>query len=437
MNPSRLLTLLRQWRNEAEEAANAAEKTAADPGTGGRQVGRSPEGCGQGPFAELPGPGSGRQLGRPRTADGRSEVRRSQQQDARRDRRFELGDDWCLYASPGEGMVFFSSLTATVGVKDHDRLAKALDKLAAAARKPPAHPATARVAKPNPPTWAIRKTRFAAHDVYYLAHDDKEATGTFTWCLIGKKLVCSELPQNVKAYLLRTADAPLLIRAAGRGREAPREGTAAPVVLRRRGGNVPVYALRCCQRLAAQDSSRPAQDGPRPHAPAHGADDRQVSAFPAISMVRVAPRGIEVTLRQSLPSGNLGGLAVGVGLLDASESIEVAPSQMQSNSPTENSQGTEGNGGNQGTEEDAAPQEQPEPSKPVDRRTAHRPDPSQRRHPRRPWESRRILRHLPASRLHRGDVALIGLAQRIERHTEDLAVAAAEQLGFLTIVGQA
>jgi len=130
-----------------------------------------------------------------------------------------IGDTWRLYTSPGEGSSIFNGMTGVVRVNDRERLTKLFDKLAA--RKPPeeADAKTAKTGKPQPETWAVRKTRFAEHDVYYMVRPQGESLGVLTWCLVKNELVCSLSPQNVKAYLLRQAggsslaDEPAVIEA--------------------------------------------------------------------------------------------------------------------------------------------------------------------------------------------------------------------------------
>ena len=61
-----------------------------------------------------------------------------------------LGDAWSLFTSPGEGMLLFTGVTGTARVKDHDRLAKALEKLAAVHQPPGAAPAPTSL---RMPTW--------------------------------------------------------------------------------------------------------------------------------------------------------------------------------------------------------------------------------------------------------------------------------------------
>ena len=97
-----------------------------------------------------------------------------------------IDDAWRLYTSPGEGSSIFNGMTGVVHVKDARRLTKLFDKLVArkpgdcpsfrlsengtvpfnAGRKPAQN--ILKNDQPNPETWAVRKTCFADHDVYYM-----------------------------------------------------------------------------------------------------------------------------------------------------------------------------------------------------------------------------------------------------------------------------
>ena len=220
-----------------------------------------------------------------------------------------IGDTWRLYTSPGEGSSIFNSMTGVVHVKDAVRLTKLFDKLAA---RKPAEQSEAKDSakdpktdKPQPETWAVRKSRFAEHDVYYLVRPQGESPGVLTWCLVKNELVCSLSPQNVKAYLLRQpggsslADEPAVTEAF-----------------------IPNSRRRCwCMKTPADVSHDLSADAGLRHdggrqagLPTDGIDPMLLPASPtiakylqpAVSMVSIAPKGVHLTIHQSLPNGNLG-----------------------------------------------------------------------------------------------------------------------------------
>ena len=112
-----------------------------------------------------------------------------------------------------------------VGVEQHDRrgqhqgsrsVDKAIEKLVShSPALNPAKPAKAGVSPSKP--WAVRKSRFAGHDVYYLVRGGNESLGVLTWCLTNDGLVCSLSPQNVKAYSLSPGKRSHAGRRADRG----------------------------------------------------------------------------------------------------------------------------------------------------------------------------------------------------------------------------
>ena len=242
-----------------------------------------------------------------------------------------LDDAWRLYTSPGEGSSIFNGMTGVVHVKDAGRLTKLFDKLAArkpgdcpnfrvsengtvpfAAAKPPktTDPKAAEKAATSDDlksgTWAVRKTRFADHDVYYMVRAQGESAGVLTWCLVKKELVWSLSPQNVKAYLLRQsggpslADEPAVIEAL-RDKRSP---TLLMYEDSRRMFRMTYPLMQGWAMVAA------AQDG----LPTDGIDPMLLPAGPtiakylrpAVSTLSVAPKGVQLTMHQSLPNGNLG-----------------------------------------------------------------------------------------------------------------------------------
>ena len=220
-----------------------------------------------------------------------------------------LDDSWRLYTSPGEGSSIFNGMTGVVHVKDAARLTKLFDKLAA---RKPAKKAVAKTAakasksdEPKSETWAVRKTRFADHDVYYMVRAQGESAGVLTWCLVKDELVCSLSPQNVKAYLLRQpggslADEPAVTDAL-RDKQSP---TMMVYEDSREMFRLTYPFMQGWAMVMASQNSLPS-DGIDPMLlPAAPTIAKYLR--PAVSTLSVVPKGVQLTMHQSLPNGNLG-----------------------------------------------------------------------------------------------------------------------------------
>ena len=220
-----------------------------------------------------------------------------------------LGDSWCCYTSLTEGSFF----TATARIKDRERLTKIFERLAAS------HPAGAKAGKKQ--TWAIGKGPFAGRDIYYLLREGKDATTTSAWCLTDKDLVWSWSPSSIKAYLLREAQGPTLAQTPAVA-EVVRTAPAPSLLFYE---NTPAffrYSYPWMQLVAsvAAGQHNLHLNGPDPMLlPAPPTIVKYLR--PAVSSVRATPRGVELTVRQSLPCGNLGATlwVVGCSMLPADQ----------------------------------------------------------------------------------------------------------------------
>ncbi len=204
-----------------------------------------------------------------------------------------LDDSWCLYTSLGEG----SFLTATARIKDRAGLQATFDRLVAS------HAAGPKAAKTQ--DWAIGKSRFAGRDIYFLLRE-KDSAFTTAWCLTDTDLVWAMSPQCIKAYLLRDKKRPTLAQSPAVA-EAVGSRQAPNVLFYENSPAFVRYAYPVVQHVvnagAAQHNLL--LDGPDPLSlPAASTIAKYM--LPAASGIRVTPRGIEVTVRQSLPGGNLG-----------------------------------------------------------------------------------------------------------------------------------
>ena len=218
-----------------------------------------------------------------------------------------LGDTWRVYTSPSEGCSVFNSVTAVVNVKDRDRLARLFEKLASrVAPRKKSDAKSAKAAAAPAAEWAVRKSRFAEQDVYYLVRGGNESLGVLTWCLTKDGLVCSLSPQNIKAYLLREAETPSLADEPA-AVEAIAAKNAPTIVLYEDTREMFRLTYPLMQGVAMSVAANAAL-------PTGGIDPMLMPAAPTIakylrpaaSTVAITPKGVHVTLHQSLPNGNLG-----------------------------------------------------------------------------------------------------------------------------------
>jgi hypothetical protein len=293
-----------------EGAARAAEKTSSQASSSNTAMGTA------GSLAEMAGavlPGSVASAfsSLPSIPDGCQTLDALLGGETLQDLIASLGDAWCVYVAPSEGMFWFTGATFTVSVRDHDRLAKALQRLAA--QRQPAESKKEGPGQEKSVDWAIRKARFAEHDVYYTVYSGEGAPITVAWCLTDKRLVVSSSPTCLKAYLLRQADRALLAEtpAVMEVLQAPEPPTA----------------------IAYQDTEQPFRMGypflqlladffnaQRSMLP-DGADPMLVPAAPtiakylkpAIASVEVTSKGVIFTNRESLPGGNLSATLMTIG----------------------------------------------------------------------------------------------------------------------------
>ncbi|MCE5267100.1 MAG: tetratricopeptide repeat protein, partial [Planctomycetaceae bacterium] len=231
-----------------------------------------------------------------------------------------LGDAWRLYTSPSEGSLGLVNITGVVHVNDRDRLARAFDALAA--RKPP-EPASKPTAgrksgsgsakddKSNatePAELLVRKSRFADHDVYLFHRSDKSAATLVACCIVGSELVCSASPQNVKAYLLRQPGQPSLADepAVKEALSAKRPPSLICYEDSREMFRLTYPLMQCAVNVLATNVGLHA-GGPDPMLlPAAPTVAKYLR--PAVSTITLTPQGVEATIHQSLPNGNLGSL---------------------------------------------------------------------------------------------------------------------------------
>ncbi len=202
-----------------------------------------------------------------------------------------IGDTWRLYTSPSEGSSILSGFTGVVRMKDGKKFVEICEKL---------------VARGPQKTWAVRKTRFADHDVYYLVRSGEDAVGVLTWSLAENELVWSLGPANVKAYLLHEPGVATLAGEPALA-EAFRSKQTPTVLFYEDSREMFRLTYPLMQGFASAAATKAAL-------PTDGIDPMLLPAAPtiakylrpAVSTVEVTPRGVHVALHQSLPNGNLG-----------------------------------------------------------------------------------------------------------------------------------
>ena len=123
--------------------------------------------------------------------------------DLREDILASLGDVWCAYNSPGEGGLVFTGLTATVTIKDRDRLARAHDHLRGMLQAQLRGPDDGSSPRRGP---RLRELEVAGQKVYVLTAIDDEFPFAPSWCLTETHLVFALFPQNITAFLTRGDD---------------------------------------------------------------------------------------------------------------------------------------------------------------------------------------------------------------------------------------
>ncbi|MEX2185790.1 MAG: hypothetical protein WD875_03305 [Pirellulales bacterium] len=130
-----------------------------------------------------------------------------------------VGDTWRIYNSPSQGGLIATGLTAVASVRDHDRLAKALDTMAERVNLF-AEEVQKRIddgsAIPNMKV-TIKHFDQNGNKVYHLNFKNLLGRGGISeipvspaWCLTEKELIVSLYPAHVKSYLNRKSDAKRL-----------------------------------------------------------------------------------------------------------------------------------------------------------------------------------------------------------------------------------
>lgn len=263
------------------------------------------------------------------------------------------GDTWCGYSSPEEGVLLLTGATFSVSVREHDRLARALEQLAAWGEKPREELASAEAdsqpkkdndttltAKDKPDKekkralWAIRKSRFADHDIYYVVNSEAtslRAITTLCWCLTDRALLCSSSPQQLKACLLREANAPSLaeVPVVAEILRGPHPPTMlayenAPELFR-----LTYPFLQSFVNVLGSINSLNDHHFDQLLLPAASTISKHLR--PAVTTLQVTPKGVTLTTHQSLPGGNFGGTLWVAACAIVSKSLDQAAHEKNQN----------------------------------------------------------------------------------------------------------
>lgn len=249
--------------------------------------------------------------------------------DVRGDVLSSLGDVWCAYNSPGEGGLVLTGLTATVTVKDRDRLVRVHDRLLGMLKSQLGGPDDGGFRRRGP---RLNELKVAGQDVFVLTGIDEEFPFAPSWCLTDTHLVFALFPQNITALLNRGNDFQSLATAP-QVKPLLEEGEAPSMIFYQDTPELFKLAYPMLQMVGAMASSELQREGV----------DVDVSLLPSarsilphlkpgVTFLRRSAAGIEFETRQSVPGGNVGAtlpLAVGLGV-PAVFSARGAARRMQS-----------------------------------------------------------------------------------------------------------
>ncbi len=245
--------------------------------------------------------------------------------DLRADVLAPLGDTWRIYNSPSEGGLVFTGLTAVVEVDNMARLAATNQQLIILAQ-------TMMGPRDSPRTPRIEQFEFAGREVYYFDARDDDFPLAPAWCLTDKQLIVAPFPQNIKAYLSRSATVKSLasvpeVAAVMKSPDRPLllcyHDT--PKLFELIYPIVPFFAQALCSQMQRQGIDVTVDI--LPSAPAIGKHLR-----PGVTTLRRTKAGIEFTSHQTLPGGSIGATAPAAValLLPAVHSARGAARRMQS-----------------------------------------------------------------------------------------------------------
>ncbi len=116
-----------------------------------------------------------------------------------------LGDTWRIYASPSEGNLVFTGLTAVVDIRDQKKLVAANAKLILGSLM--SGMAGAVKGQGGPPQPLVKRIRYedshGERTIFNLTQPGMFMPFSPSWCITDTEMIFALYPQNVKAYLER------------------------------------------------------------------------------------------------------------------------------------------------------------------------------------------------------------------------------------------
>lgn len=124
--------------------------------------------------------------------------------DLRRDVVNSIGDLWTIHTPEGDSLTSWIGVTATVTVKDHERVRGVHNKLVAAAQAEMQR--MERSGRRRRRGASIQDTTYRDQKIYYLNVYGEEFPFAPAWCLTEERLIVGLFPQSVKSYLAGQSD---------------------------------------------------------------------------------------------------------------------------------------------------------------------------------------------------------------------------------------
>ena len=220
-----------------------------------------------------------------------------------------LGDTWRIYASPSEGNLVFTGLTAVVDIRDHNRLVATNAKIVLGSlMSGMAGAVKGQGGRPQP---VVRRIKCGEQIIFNLIQTGDFMPFSPSWCITDNEMVFALYPQNVKAYLERAQDsgAASLADVVAVNSQVEENKPMAVSYLDTPAAFKLAYPI--VQVFSAIASSELGRNGPMldstllPPAPSIGRHLR-----PSVTTVSRAEDGVVVESHETLPIGGVGGLTV-------------------------------------------------------------------------------------------------------------------------------
>jgi hypothetical protein len=218
-----------------------------------------------------------------------------------------LGNTWRIYASPSEGNLIFTGLTAVVDIRDHNRLVAANAKLILGSlMSGMAGAVNQRGGRP-----VVKRIKCGEQIIFNLTQTGEFMPFSPSWCITDTEMVFALYPQNVKAYLERSQQsgaASLADVAAVNSLVEENKPIAVSYLDTASAFKVAYPIAQIFLAIAASEMGRggPAIDSTLlPPAPSIG---RHLQ--PSVTTVSRAEDGVDLESHQTLPIGGVGELTL-------------------------------------------------------------------------------------------------------------------------------